>query len=448
MHPIKSRADRWPLALTMAALAACADEPSGPKKSPTPKPHASSAVTIIMVTNKSGGMDVGSLRWAASSGLGATIQFDPSLAGDSIVLESTMVVNSNKIIEGPADKGITIKAPYYIGRVIYVPNGASLRVRNATITGGSSDRGSAILSEATAGPLTLEHTTVRGSVGSGAAIDAVDVTLINSTVSGNTGSTGSAWMPAGIVYSHHLDLSNSTVALNGPGPGIGWYGPYWSPGSATVRNSIIASNGSPLRNCSDSVNVFLTGVNISNDSSCGTSASMIVGSPQLYSLANNGGPTMTHSLAYDSPAINAGVYCESSVDQRYVPHDAKCDIGAFEFTDFTKVTITVNANANVDPATGVALVTGTVQCTRGDVLQLGVQLNQTQKTGKTSTVVRGSGVASVNCWTSTQPWSLTATPWSGTFQSGTAAATAFTSDPPVWVTPASVDESVKLFRAR
>jgi hypothetical protein len=175
---------------------------------------------------------------------------------------------------------------------------------------------------------------------------------------------------------------------------------------------------------------------------------MIVGSPQLYSLANNGGPTMTHGLAYDSPAINAGIYCERPVDQRYVAHDAKCDIGAFEFTDFTTVTITVNANATVDAMTGAAVVTGTVQCTRPGALPLGVQLNQTQKTGKTSTVVRGSGAASVNCWTSPQPWSVTATPWSGTFQSGTAAATAFTSDPPVWVTPASVDKSVKLFRAR
>jgi len=270
------------------------------------------------------------------------------------------------------------------------------------------------------------------------------VTLINSTVSGNTGS----FIAAGIIYDHTLELSNSTVALNGPAPGIGGYGTVYSPASATVRNSIIASNGVPLRNCRDSAGVYLMGANISNDSSCGTSANMMVTSPQLYSLASNGGPTMTHGLAYDSPAINAGVYCDRPVDQRYVPHDATCDIGAFEFTDFTKVTITVNANANVDATTGVALVTGSVQCTRTGALSLGVQLNQTQKIGKTSTVVRGSGAAVFNCSTSTQPWSVTATPWSGTFQSGAAAATAFTSDPPVWVTPASVDKSVKLFRAR
>ena len=445
MHAFTSRADRWLLALTLAALAACSDEPTGLNNPPTPTVHASSSVVpILMVTNKSGGMDVGSLRWAASSGLGAIIQFDPSLAGDSILLEGTMVVNNNKIIEGPADKGIIIKA--YGGRVVHVPSGASLRLKNVTITGGASDRGSAILAESNV-QLILEHTTVRGNTGSGAAIDAVDVGLLNSTVTGNTGGN-TLWMPAGIVYSHGLQLSNSTVAGNFPGAGIGWYGPYWAPGFATVRNSIIASNGSPLRNCIDSVNVYFVGMNISNDSSCGTSASMIVGSAQLYSLANNGGPTMTVGLAYDSPAINAGVYCETSVDQRYVPHDAKCDIGAFEFTDFTRVTIIVNANANVDATTGAAVVTGTVQCTRSGAIPLGIQLNQTQKTGKTTTVVRGSGAASVNCFTSAQPWAITATPWSGTFQSGTGAATAFTSNPPVWVTPASVDKSVKLFRAK
>ena len=442
MHAFPSRADRWLLAITSVAVAACSDEPSGLKKLPTPKPHASSAVNVIMVTNKSGGTDVGSLRWAASSGFGGTIQFDPSLAGDSIMLESTVVVTGNKIIEGPADKGITIKMPYYTGRVIHVPNGAALTVRNATIAGGSSDRGSGILSEGFV-PLTLEHTTVRGNTGA-AAIEGYDVILLNSTVSGNTGSL----IASGIIYDHSLQLNHSTVVMNGPAPGIGGYSSPYRPASATLYNSIIASNGTPLKNCFDTAGVFLGAANISNDTSCGTSANMIIGSPQLYSLANNGGPTMTHGLAFDSPAINAGLYCGMTrVDQRYIARDAKCDIGAFEFTDFTRVTITVNANANVD-ATGAAVVTGTVQCTRFGAIPLGVQLNQTQKVGKATTVVRGSATATVNCSTSPQPWSMTATPWSGTFLGGPAAATAFTPNPPVWVTPASVDKAIKLFRTK
>jgi hypothetical protein len=190
-------------------------------------------------------------------------------------------------------------------------------------------------------------------------------------------------------------------------------------------------------------------MNISNDSSCGSSANMIVTSPQLYSLANNGGPTMTHGLAFDSPAINAGVYCDRPVDQRYVARDTNCDIGAFEFTDFTVVTITIDANLTVDATSGAANVTGTIQCTRPGAIPLGVQLNQTQKTSKTTTtVVRGNGTATVSCWTSAQPWSIPAAPWSGAFQTGNAAASAFTNNAPVWVTPASVDKTVKLTRKR
>src|SRR5262245_19698550 len=133
MYSFASRACRWQLALTLIALAACADEPPvGPKNLRLPTPSRTAGVPVIMVTNKSGGTGEGSLRWAASSGLGATSQFDPSLAGYTIPLWATLVINSNKTIEGPADKGITIRSASF-GRVIHVPNGASLRLRNVTV---------------------------------------------------------------------------------------------------------------------------------------------------------------------------------------------------------------------------------------------------------------------------------------------------------------------------
>jgi hypothetical protein len=56
-------------------------------------------------------------------------------------------------------------------------------------------------------------------------------------------------------------------------------------------------------------------------------------------LADNGGPTHTHLLQADSPAVNAGepAWCAHElvgvVDQRGVtrPQGAGCDIGAFGF---------------------------------------------------------------------------------------------------------------------
>jgi len=443
MNRVTTRVIQSTLTLALCALAACGDESVGPKKPSIPTPNRSSAANVILVTNKSGGTDVGSLRWAARQFGGGTIQFDPSLAGDTIPLDSTLVLESSETIEGPADKGITISGRLQ-WRVIYAPFGATLR--NVTITGGAADRGSAIFADAlSASALILEHTTVRGNMGGSAAIYGLGVRLINSTVSGNTG-----WAEAAGIAYYSLELNSSTVAQNGPAPGIaGYTTPYTGPvPGAIFRNSIIASNGVPTRNCKDSLGIWLAGMNISNDSSCGTSANMIVTSPQLYSLANNGGPTMTHGLAFDSPAINAGIYCERPVDQRYVPHDAQCDIGAFEFTDFTTVTVTIDPNAKVDRTTGRAALTGTIKCTRYDSFRLGLELHQDQKVNGQVVDVHAASDIPIVCWTTPQPWSATMTLTDGAWQSGAARATAHTLATPVWVTPAGAASAVKISFAR
>jgi uncharacterized repeat protein (TIGR01451 family) len=52
-------------------------------------------------------------------------------------------------------------------------------------------------------------------------------------------------------------------------------------------------------------------------------------------LANNGGPTMTHALLPGSAAIDATGACPGAVggvDQRGQPRDANCDTGAYEFS--------------------------------------------------------------------------------------------------------------------
>lgn len=112
----------------------------------------------------------------------------------------------------------------------------------------------------------------------------------------------------------------------------------------------------------------------------------------LAPLANNGGPTQTMSFDPRSPALNGTPGCTVTVDQRYVPRDAICDIGAFEFTDVTAVTLTVDASAVTDVTSGLTTVTGTVSCLRaGDQFGVVVDLEQAQKVGKVTTVVRGTG---------------------------------------------------------
>jgi hypothetical protein len=69
------------------------------------------------------------------------------------------------------------------------------------------------------------------------------------------------------------------------------------------------------------------------DATCSPGASdLVVADPLLGSLADNGGPTLTHALLAGSPAIDAGdnAVCPAT-DQRGVARDAACDIGSFEY---------------------------------------------------------------------------------------------------------------------
>ena len=123
-----SRAGRVPLALTLAALAACADEPSAPNLLPV-GPNLNLG-DVITVTNTSGGTGVGSLRWAvAQTSGGETIRFDPAIAGSTIVVDSTVVIAYPITIEGPQDKGITISGgdAYNIFTIYYATPSARRR---------------------------------------------------------------------------------------------------------------------------------------------------------------------------------------------------------------------------------------------------------------------------------------------------------------------------------
>lgn len=442
MQSFASRAGRRPLAVTIAviaALGACGKEPSAPRL-PLPRgltPDATvGAVYTVTNTNDAGS---GSLRWALGFTTGGEIiRFDPALAGQTITVDSTLRIGAPVTIEGPADRGITISAG---GKAIVFRTATAdtVRVRNLSITGGTSLNGEAggITGSSV---LVVDNSAIYGNRSFGfAALHAQTLVLTNSTVSGNT-STSTAGYPAVTGRTKTL-LVNSTIAHNTSGAvGVSENVVFW--------NSILANNTGA--NCTSMVgSIARAGLNVSDDGTCGGPTEMFIADPILGELADNGGPSRTHALLPTSPAINAGTSCSVPVDQRYVPRDAFCDIGAFEFTDFTAVTITIDPNATIDLATGSAMITGTVRCSRAeDGLGLFVQVNQTQKVGKTQTVVRGSGGTGVDCATTARPWSVAAAPWGSAFQTGTASVSAHTNDVPVWVTPAHVDRSVKLIRSR
>jgi hypothetical protein len=430
------RAGRAPLALTLvvsgalAALGACADRPAPiePSSRPARQLVAGDVVTVTSATGDAS--VVGSLPWAVSvAPSGATIRFAAGLAGATIVVGELHLINP-LTIEGPADRGITISG----GSPRVFRTQAALTLRNVTVSGGAAGFGSAILAS---GALLLEHSTVTGSSGVDGAIFGDDVTLVNSTVSDNVG--------GGIAYPYtgKLTLVNSTIAHNGP-TGIGPLGTSGSIPTVIVRNSIIANNGQS-QNCGDLTGVRFEGMNVTDGPSCGTSLALHVGDPLLGALADNGGPTRTVSFGNRSPALNAANGCGLTVDQRYVARDALCDVGAFEFTDFTVVTITIDATQGVGP-NGAAVVAGTVKCSRNDDFGLVVGLQQEQKPGRS--IVQGTGGVAVACTTTAQRWSATVSPASGSFVKGSGVASARTNDTPIWVTPSAVSSAVRLAASR
>jgi hypothetical protein len=441
MHRFNARAGRWPLALTLlgiAALAACADEPVAPTSSAKTAGTPALAVEEIQVTvtNASGGGEVGSLQWAVSQvnepgTAGGVITFDPKLAGDTIVLDAPLQAQRPVQIIGPA-KGITLSGN---DQHRIIDGGTSLSLRNLTLTKGYADFASAVHAPS----LSLYNTTVQDSRGAGSALYATNVLrIVNSTVSRNV-----VGKPA-VEYSSlaQVTIDNSTIAYNAPAAGIG---PSGSAGvyNVTLRNSVLAHNGSPLQNCATYAGFGYQGTNVVNDWSCADVA-ITPSDPQLMPLAYNGGPNMTHAIPHTSPAYNTGAECSQATDQRYVARDAKCDVGAFEFNDFTKVTIGIDQTVRLDTGAGYALLTGTMKCTRDETILLRLELRQDQKAGKETNQVHTTATTQVACSPTTTTWARKMFLTSGAWQAGAAQATATTIYTPDWVAPASVSSGVKL----
>jgi hypothetical protein len=440
MYSFNSRAVRG---LMLLALTACADKPTEPRSLKGLKPSFGVG-DVLMVTNTSGGTGIGSLRWVMSQIQGGeVIRFDPSLAGQTIVLDTTITTSSKTFtIEGPADRGITISGG---GKVRVFDVGLRLAtdtivLRNLTIANGNTGPTGYGAGIAGNGLITavvrLENSTLTGhTAGTTAAVDGLTTILINSTVSGNTVLAAD---PGPVLQSRFVQLVNSTVAHN-TGKGVGGE-------NVIMRNSIISDNTG--NNCVNDFLVTPQESNISDDGSCGTVFEFTIADPVLGPLADNGGPSMTHALLAGSPAINNATNCSVTVDQRYAPRDASCDIGAFEFIDFTTVGLTVGSTATIDK-NGWAVLAGSVQCSRYETFDLHVTLQQFQRNGRGEpTDIHAVSTTPITCTTDARPWSVAFAPTDGPFEQGDATATVGTINTRKWVTPAAITQSVKLVKAR
>jgi CSLREA domain-containing protein len=255
-----------------------------------------------------------------------TINFQPSLSPATITLGSQVTISDSAglVIDGGSAK-ITVSGNNAL-RVFEVGtptvSGVKLTLNNLTVANGRAILGGGILNESSN-----------------------TLTVRNSTLSGN-----SARAAGGGIHNNSpgtLTVRNSTLWGNSATEDFGTGGSISSNGgSATLKNTIVANSPSG-GNCSGTVTNG--GYNLDSDGSCGfgTTNHSLSGTtdnplnPQLGSLANNGGPTLTHALLAGSPAIDKGNSFGATTDQRGVarPQGAAPDIGSFEAEDTIKPTV-------------------------------------------------------------------------------------------------------------
>ncbi|MGI8542199.1 MAG: choice-of-anchor Q domain-containing protein, partial [Aridibacter sp.] len=345
--------------LTLQKAITLEGEPQ-PPSSPHRMFYTGSGVTISGLTISGANMSNGSIDFVAIQNFGSLTISDSSIinhkAGGAIISNGNLTVNNSTISN---NSGIGIA---HFGGTLTVNN--SIITKNASYGSGGGIR-------IKSGNLIINNSTVSKNLaffsGGGISFSAVSgntATITNTTISynqsaGNTLFGGGSGGGGGIYQSGGvLSVTNSTVVNNVSSSGTadfnnlggGIYNDIFSGNGTTyMRNSIVAGN---LRRAigssgfaSDSKNDFygrltsqgynLIGTNkdttITGDTTgniVGTDANPV--NPQIAPLGFYGGPTLTHALFSNSPAVNAGDPTVSTPDQRGAARVGRPDIGAFE----------------------------------------------------------------------------------------------------------------------
>ena len=222
--------------------------------------------------------------------------------------------------------------------------------------------------------VTVENSSITGNMvsgngvqtGNGGGIASLDgsLTVINSTISGNTAAgtagtpsvsgLGGAMLIGSQALPNNVTLVANTIANNTAVTGVSGIA-HASLGGATTaqfKNNIIAGNVG--LNCLNQGGTMTSlGYNLESTDSCGFGqANDLVDTDPLLEGLTADGATYVHPLMANSPAIDAGSCTDAddnplTTDQRGVgrPQGAGCDMGAYEWV-LPEMTITVDSTAD------------------------------------------------------------------------------------------------------
>ena len=325
-------------------------------------PIAQAATCTVTNGNSSGS---GSLREKVGDASCDVINFASNYTINITEYSHQLRVQRNITING---SGQTLKGPGAScasncgGFLISVESGNTLTLNNVTImdafgglSGGTTYEGGSIIVD---GTLNVSNSTFLNNTTSphgGAIYNFGTTTVTNSTFTNNKAydqGWGGAVFNSGLVSKNaNMTITNSTFSGNigNNGSQIATWNTNGGTGFVTLRNTIIA-NGSGSNNClvdtstlnDDSGNVQWP----STDTSCaGTS-----GDPKLGALANNGGPTRTMALQAGSAALDHAIVNCPTTDQRgFARSLPTCDSGAYEYGVKSNTTTTITAH-NPNPS--------------------------------------------------------------------------------------------------
>jgi len=326
----------------------------------------------------------GSLRQAmldanTNSSSAQTILFEPVFFSTARTINLASVlpnIASSVTINGPGANLLTVRRDTGGNyRIFTINTGQTVTLSGLTITGGNvTDSGGGI---ANLGTLTVTNCQISGNIADffgGGISNSGTLTVTGSTIANN--SANGSGTSGGIDHASPLPLTllNTTISGNSATNGSGYGGGLWTNGPTTITNCTITNNlvagsnsaGGVLRaNGTTTILNSLIAANQNNNTvpdvlatgntgitsagfnlignvgtvtafnqtgdQTGTGAAPL--NPVLGALGNNGGPTQTHALLAGSPAINAGTATGApATDQRGVsrPQGAAVDIGAFE----------------------------------------------------------------------------------------------------------------------
>ena len=207
------------------------------------------------------------------------------------------------------------------------------------------------------GTMTIQDSTISGNRaiggdiqgGEGGGISGNNYTIINCTITGNSGVRGGGVAGGGNIA--HTTFSNNSASQDG--------GTLYLTSPLELGNTILKAGASGANIFNHNGSLITHGYNICSDNGSGLlngPGDQINTDPMLGPLQDNGGPTFTHALLPGSPAIDAG-------DPKFTPppyydqrgpvfwrvRNGRIDSGSFEVQQGTTPSPTPTATASPTP---------------------------------------------------------------------------------------------------